>query len=158
MLPREYGSTSYHKYHGLFRPQAKPLLEKPLFSMAYGVEAMSPLEVGLPSFRRLHFNKKSNDKLKRCDLDFLNEMKNECQMKLVTNQRKMIHYYNVKVKRRSLQINDQVLWKVFLSSKESEVDLLGPNWEGTYRINEEQWRRTSEQKPWVGRHNLIHGT
>lgn len=43
------------------------------FSMAYGAEATSPIDVGLPSPRLLHFNEISYDEIKRCGFDFLEE-------------------------------------------------------------------------------------
>lgn len=33
------------------------------FSMAYGVETISPVEVGFPSPRHLHFNEVSNEEI-----------------------------------------------------------------------------------------------
>lgn len=107
------------------------------FSMAYGAEAMSPVEVGLPSPRRLQFNEISNDEIRRCELDFLGERRDASQVRLATYQRKMTKYYNKKVKKRSFRRGDLVLRRVFLNSKEPGVGTLGPNWEGPYRITEE---------------------
>lgn len=45
---------------------------------------MSPIEVGLPSPRHLHFNKISNDMLRRCKLDFLDERRDDLNDKLVS--------------------------------------------------------------------------
>lgn len=53
------------------------------FSMTYGVE-VSSVEIGLPSPRHLQFNEIFNDKLRRCELDFLDEKKNKSQVKLVS--------------------------------------------------------------------------
>ncbi|XP_022880896.1 uncharacterized protein LOC111398193 [Olea europaea var. sylvestris] len=52
------------------------------FLMAYGTEAMSLVEVGLPSPRRLHFSDITNDELHRCDLDFTEERRDDAQLKL----------------------------------------------------------------------------
>lgn len=105
--------------------------------MAYGTEAMSPMEVGLPSPRRLHFNEITNDEFRRFDLDFIEERRDDSQLKLGTYKRKMTRYFNSKVKKRSFRINDMVLRRVFLSSKEPGSGSLGPNWEGPYKIREE---------------------
>ncbi|XP_022883388.1 uncharacterized protein LOC111400195 [Olea europaea var. sylvestris] len=88
------------------------------FLMAYGTETKSSVEVGLPSPRHLHFSEITNDEHQRCDLDFIKERRDDSQKKLATYQRKMTKYYNSKVKKMSFQINDQVLRRVFLSSKE----------------------------------------
>ncbi|XP_022889049.1 uncharacterized protein LOC111404482 [Olea europaea var. sylvestris] len=71
------------------------------FLMAFETEAMSPVEVGLPSPRRLHFSEMINDELRRCDLDFIVERSDDSQSKLGTYQRKMSRYFNSKVKKRS---------------------------------------------------------
>lgn len=75
--------------------------------MAYEVEAMSSVEIGLPSPRHLQFNEIFNDKLRRCKLDFLDEKKNKSQVKLVAYQQKMACYYNSMVK-KSFCVNDLV--------------------------------------------------
>lgn len=41
--------------------------------MAYGVEAISQVKVGLPSLPCIKFNEISNDELRRCELDFVDE-------------------------------------------------------------------------------------
>lgn len=56
--------------------------------------------------------------MRGCELDFLDERRDESQVKLAAYQWKMTRNYNVKVKKRSLRVNDLVLQRVFLSSKE----------------------------------------
>lgn len=107
------------------------------YSTTYDIEAMSTVEVGIPSPRCLYFSGITNDELRRWDLDFINERRDESQLRLAAYQRKMTKYYNSKVKKRSFRINNLVLQKLFLSSKEPYVGTLGPNWEGLYRIREE---------------------
>ncbi|XP_022855998.1 uncharacterized protein LOC111377175 [Olea europaea var. sylvestris] len=87
------------------------------FLMAFVTEAMSPVEVGLPSPRRLHFSEITNDELRGLDLDYIEERKDDSQVKLGTYQRKMTRYFNSKVKKRLFRINDIVLRRVFVSSK-----------------------------------------
>ncbi|XP_022843269.1 uncharacterized protein LOC111366805 [Olea europaea var. sylvestris] len=43
------------------------------FSMTYGAEAMRPIEVGVPSHRRIHFNEINNDDARMSELHFLEE-------------------------------------------------------------------------------------
>ncbi|CAI9764750.1 unnamed protein product [Fraxinus pennsylvanica] len=76
------------------------------FSMAYGAEAMSPVKVSLPSTRRIHFNGLSNDELRRCELDLLEEMRDASQAKLTIYQWKMTRYSNAKVKKKSFHLNE----------------------------------------------------
>ncbi|XP_022897512.1 uncharacterized protein LOC111411189 [Olea europaea var. sylvestris] len=111
------------------------------FLMAFETEAMSPVEVGLPSPRRLHFSEITNDELRRLDLDFIDERRDDAQLNLGTYQRKMTRYFNSKVKKRSFRINDLVLKRVFQSSKELGSSSLGLKWEGPYKIKEELFIR-----------------
>lgn len=97
---------------------------------------MSPVEVSLPSPHRLHFNEVSNEELRRCELDFLEERINESQSKLDMYQRKMTRQYNSKVKKKAIHVNDLVLQRVFLSTKKPGIGTLRPNWEDPYRVRE----------------------
>nr|KYP51700.1 Transposon Ty3-G Gag-Pol polyprotein [Cajanus cajan] len=45
-----------------------------LFRLAYGTDAMIPVEVGEPSFRRTHFHEESNDDAIRAELDIVDEV------------------------------------------------------------------------------------
>lgn len=68
---------------------------------------------------------------------FLNEKRDDSQLKLAIYQRKITRYYNAKVKKKSFQINDLGLRRAFLSFKEPSVGALGPNWKVPYRMKEE---------------------
>lgn len=107
------------------------------FSMTYRMEAMSPIEVGLPSPQWLHFNEVSNKELRRCELDFFEERMNRLQSKLAMYQRKMTRYYSSKVKKKALCVNGLVFRRVFFSTKEPQVETFGSNREGPYSVREE---------------------
>ena len=50
-----------------------PTRESP-FNLAYGIEAMIPLEIGLPSARVEQYSEPSNSECRRADLDLLSEV------------------------------------------------------------------------------------
>ncbi|XP_022846413.1 uncharacterized protein LOC111369168 [Olea europaea var. sylvestris] len=77
MCQRGPGWMSCHKYFARSEPPRGP---KTPFLMAFGTEAMSPVEVGLPSPRRLHFSEMTNDELRRCDLNFIDERIDDSQL------------------------------------------------------------------------------
>lgn len=54
--------------------------------MAFEDEAMSTVEVGLLSPCHLRFNKISKDELRKCVLDFVEEMRCDLQVKLTFDQ------------------------------------------------------------------------
>lgn len=62
--------------------------------------------------------------LRRCELDFLETMKDDSQLKLASYPRKSTHYYKAKVKKRPFRIYDLMLRKVFISSKESGIGIM----------------------------------
>ncbi|XP_022859516.1 uncharacterized protein LOC111380239 [Olea europaea var. sylvestris] len=107
------------------------------FSMTYGAEAMSPVEVGVPSHRRIHFNEISNDEARISELYLLEEKRETSQVTLAKYHRKMTRFYNSKVRNRTLRLGDLVLRRVFQSSKPTGSGVFGPNWEGPYRIRGE---------------------
>lgn len=98
------------------------------FSMTYGAKTMSPVEVGVPSPLRIHFDEIANDELMKYELKFFEKMRDDSQIKLAMYQCKMTNYYNNMVKKMAFCIGDLVLRNVFLSLKELSIGTLGPNW------------------------------
>ncbi|XP_022857284.1 uncharacterized protein LOC111378334 [Olea europaea var. sylvestris] len=121
------------------------------FSMTYGAEAMSPVEVGVPSHRRIYFNEISNDEARISELHFLEEKRDASQMTLAKYHHKMTRFYNSKVKNRTLRLGDLVLKRVFQSSKPTGSGVFDPNWEGPYRIRGESRPGTFEVEDMSGR-------
>ncbi|XP_022862336.1 uncharacterized protein LOC111382551 [Olea europaea var. sylvestris] len=121
------------------------------FSMTYGAEAMSPVEVGVPSHRRIHFNEISNDEARISELHLLEEKRDASQMTLAKYHRKMTRFYNSKVRNRTLRLGDLVLKRVFQSSKPTGSGVFSPNWEGPYRIQGESRPGTFEVEDMSGR-------
>ena len=54
--------------------------------MAYESEAMIPVEVGLPSFRRAHFNPLQNDENLSVSLDLIEELRSTAQVRVAAYQ------------------------------------------------------------------------
>ncbi|KAL5577794.1 hypothetical protein UlMin_019493 [Ulmus minor] len=104
------------------------------FSLAYGVEAVIPIEISLPTFRVDNFDEESNVVLLALATDLLEEKREISQVRAAALQQTIARYYNSKVKLRRFVKGDLVLRKVFLNTKEKGVGVLGPNWEGPYRV------------------------
>ena len=104
------------------------------FSLAYGVEAVIPIEISLPTFRVDNFDEESNDVLLALATDLLEEKREISQVRAAALQQTIARYYNSKVKLRRFIKGDLVLRKFFLNTKEKGVGVLGPNWEGPYRV------------------------
>ncbi|KAL5547756.1 hypothetical protein UlMin_002987 [Ulmus minor] len=104
------------------------------FSLAYGVEAVIPIEISLPTFRVDNFDEESNAVLLALATDLLEEKREISQVRAAALQQTIARYYNSKGKLRRFVKGDLVLRKVFLNTKEKGVGVLGPNWEGPYRV------------------------
>ena len=105
------------------------------FALAFGTEAVAPVEVGLKSPRIELETMEHNDEALRLNLDLLDE-KHEQVLRLTEDyQRNTVRYYNKKVKPRSYTSDDLVLKKLLPARKNLAHGKLGPNWEGPYVIS-----------------------
>ena len=91
---------------------------------------MIPVKVGVTSTRRAAFSEEENDDKLRLNLDYLDEVREEASCRMTKYQRKMVEYYNKRVKLRQLDIGDLVLRKVTTTTKDPIQGKLGPTWEG----------------------------
>ena len=67
----------------------------------------------------------NEDKL-RVNLDCLDEVRDKTSSRMMEYQRKMVKYYNKRVKLRQLDIGDLVLRKVTTATKDPTQGKLGP--------------------------------
>ena len=96
------------------------------FSLAYGVEAMVPVEVGISSLRRETYNQEENHTLMSYELDLLEEKRNLAALRTTSYKRRSERYFNSKVKEKRFKEGDLVLRKVLSNTKEVNVGVLGP--------------------------------
>ena len=101
------------------------------FSLAYGSEAMIPVETEVPSHRRIHFNQAENEKLQLEALDLLDEKRDEANLRVAAHQQRIARHFNSKVRQRSFEIGDLVLKRIMTAT-----GVFGPNWEGPYVIGQ----------------------
>uniref|UniRef100_A0A2N9FB64 RNase H type-1 domain-containing protein n=1 Tax=Fagus sylvatica TaxID=28930 RepID=A0A2N9FB64_FAGSY len=90
------------------------------FALAYGVEAVIPLEVGLPTTRTTEF-----------DVD-----ENESSLRMDSKPRGRKKRYG------DDQVGDLVLRKVVANTRNPNDGKLGPNWEGPYQVTSFAWSRS----------------
>ena len=74
-----------------------PTAETP-FRLTYGTEAVIPVEVGVSSIKRGTFSEGLNDDELRLNLDFLDEVRDNASNKMIKYQKRMVEYYNKRVK------------------------------------------------------------
>ncbi|XP_024038334.1 uncharacterized protein LOC112097367 [Citrus clementina] len=106
------------------------------FALAFGHEAVVPAEIGMPTHRTGHFNEQENDEQICLNLDLLTERREQAAERSVIYQQRVARYYNQKVNIRQFRVGDWVLRRVNQSTKDSTQGVLGPNWEGPYRVKQ----------------------
>ena len=74
--------------------------------MAYGCEAMVPVETLFPSHRRTTYDPATNQALLQEALDQVEELRDESQIRMAAYQKKVTKYFNSKVKNRKFTIGD----------------------------------------------------
>ena len=106
------------------------------FSMAYGFEAVLPVEVSIPTDRVTQYEEDRNAELMNLELDLLEERRTDAQLKLAAYQARTARYYNKRVRPKYFGVGDLVLRVVTPNTKPKNSGALGPTWEGPYRIME----------------------
>jgi hypothetical protein len=107
------------------------------YKLAFGAEAVLPVEVGLPSFRVQYYEEGTNEQRMREALDLLPEVRLQAELKLAANKEKMSRAYNKRVKHRPMQVGDLVLRRTGATGKGKAEGKFSANWEGPYQITKE---------------------
>ena len=118
-----------------YRTTQKSATRETPFALAFGTEAVAPVEVGIKSPRIELASEEHNDEALRLNLELLDEKREQVQRRTEEYQRKTARYYNKKVKPRSYMLGDLVLKKLLPARKNPAHGKLGPNWEGPYIIS-----------------------
>lgn len=107
------------------------------FNLAYGTEAVIPLEIGLPLPRVEHYDANSNSSQLSNNLDLIEEAREAARVRMARYQHKTAQYYNSRVKAKLFKAGDLVL-RGAEASQPAEQGKLAPNWKGPYRIAQVQ--------------------
>ena len=108
------------------------MTQETLFALAFGTEAVAPVEVGLKSPRVKFTNVEHNEDSLSLNLDLLEKKQGQALKRAEGYQRKIARYYDRKFKPNSFKPGDLVLKKLLLARKNPTHEKLGPNWEGPY--------------------------
>ncbi|KAG9453432.1 hypothetical protein H6P81_006336 [Aristolochia fimbriata] len=110
------------------------------YSLVYGVEAVLPLEIQIPSLRvalREGLTEEENIQLRLQELESLDEKRLEAQQRLECYQARLTRAFNKKVKFRSFQKGDLVLAvrrPIMATSRDGGK--FAPKWEGPFIVQE----------------------
>ncbi|XP_074374027.1 uncharacterized protein LOC141714405 [Apium graveolens] len=105
------------------------------FRLAYGIDALVPVEVGLESYPTKVYNVEVNDFGTRANVDFLEEEREAVHQINLKHLLQAAQYYDSGVKKRSFGIDKLVLRELAASMPTRQVKLQ-PNWEGPYKVVE----------------------
>ena len=118
-----------------YRTTRKSATQETPFALAFGIEAVAPVRIGLKSPRIELASVEHNEEALRLNLDLLDEKHEQVLKRTEDYQRKTIRYYDQKVKPRSYKPGDLVLKKLLPARKNPTHGKLGPNWEGPYIVS-----------------------
>ncbi|XP_022851528.1 uncharacterized protein LOC111373252 [Olea europaea var. sylvestris] len=99
------------------------------FMLAFGLEATIPIEINLPTLRRVEPG--MEDRTTEY-LDLLEEVREQASLRAVSYQNKTAKYFNTKVKSREFKSGNLVLRKAEAAGH--PPGKLGPVWEGPFEV------------------------
>ncbi|GKD42442.1 hypothetical protein Tco_1267087 [Tanacetum coccineum] len=111
------------------------------FSLTYGMEAVIPVEIGMPTLRIAEVDMIKNDEALEINLDLLEERREQAAIQEAKSQAKMEKYYNARVRNISFKPRDLV-YKNNKASHAEDGGKLGTKWEGPYEVTEALRKRS----------------
>ena len=118
-----------------YRTTRKSATQETPFALAFGIEAVDPVEVGLKSPRIELANIEHDEEALRLNLDLIEEKCEQVLKRVEDYHRKTTRYYDQRVKPKSYKLGDLVLKKLLPTRKDPSHGKMGPNWEGPYIIS-----------------------
>nr|GEY69180.1 reverse transcriptase domain-containing protein [Tanacetum cinerariifolium] len=105
-------------------------------SLTYGMEAVIPVEIGMPTYRTVVVDVVHNNEELRLNLDLLEERSERAAIHEAKAKLEMTKYYNARVRDVNFKPGDFV-YRSNDASHAVDGGKLGPKWEGPYEITEE---------------------
>ena len=117
-----------------YRTTRKSATQETPFALAFGIEAVAPIEVRLKSPMIELASVEHNDEALRLNLDLLDEKREQVLKRMEDYQRKTTRYYNQKFKPRSYKPGDLAFKNLLPVRKNPAHGKLRPSWEGPYIV------------------------
>ena len=115
------------EWAGLARFPAIPTDISP-FALTYGMEAIIPTEIGMPTLRTDVPEQLSIESIIK-DLDTTDELSETATVQIASYHFRLANLYNRRVKPQVFQLGDLVLRKVFKNIANPVAGKFQPNWE-----------------------------
>jgi hypothetical protein len=131
-LKAKKGLWAEELYHVLwsYRTTPRRATGQTPYAMAFGMEAVIPTELGLPTLRTKDFSTLQNNEAVAKSLDLVEGQRDLARIKIAKYQQELERGYNRSVRPRSFKVDDWVLRKTCGGKKKK----LQPNWEGPYKV------------------------
>ncbi|XP_074342246.1 uncharacterized protein LOC141679726 [Apium graveolens] len=101
------------------------------FKLAYGIEAMLPIEVGSPSHRAINFEEEANEEVIRTNMELIDEVRDQAVERMEKYKEKTREHFSKKSIVRNFQVGDLVIRDTEASDPTNTGKLM-PEWEGPY--------------------------
>ena len=111
----------------VYRTMRKSATQETPFALAFGTEAVAPVEIRLKSPRIELASVEQNEEALRLNLDLLDEKREQVLQRTKDYRRKTARYNDQKVKPRSYKPGNIVLKKLLTARKNPTHGKLGPN-------------------------------
>jgi hypothetical protein len=107
------------------------------FSLAYGMEALIPTELSIPTVRVLSYDMEENMRSCATTLDLVDELRDNAQAKNAAYKQSIARYHDRNVKGKAIRKGILVWRRASVGRKDCSKGKLGANWEGPYVVEEE---------------------
>ena len=97
------------------------------FKLAYGSEAVIPAEVHMTNHRVMKYQDEENKEQLCLNLDLINEVRMDAKQRTIRYKNLMVKHYDNMVKPRRFNIEDLILKRVSLATRNLAHGKLGPN-------------------------------
>ncbi|RVW96415.1 Pol polyprotein [Vitis vinifera] len=105
------------------------------FALAYGMDAVIPTEIGLPTIRTDAAKQNDANTELGKNLDWADEVRERAAIRMANYQQRASAHYNRKVRPRSFKNGTLVFRKVFENTVEMGAGKFQANWEGPYIVS-----------------------
>ncbi|PKU76802.1 hypothetical protein MA16_Dca001408 [Dendrobium catenatum] len=117
-----------------YRTTARTPTGETPYNLCFEIEAVIPVDIGVPNHRVQTFDSNANDEKLRHNLDLLPEVRDGIILKVAAYHQRVARHYNIRIKPRHISIGDLVLRSIEVEGKGLQRNKLSPLWEGTYLV------------------------
>ncbi|XP_072071981.1 uncharacterized protein [Arachis hypogaea] len=132
----QFSSVEHPQANGQAEAANKSATGETSFRLAYGIEAMIPVEINEKSPRVRFYDEVGNIQVHKEELELLPEVREQAQIREAALKQRMTNKYNKRIIRRTFTSDDLVLIRNDIGINKSGEGKLAANWKGPYKISE----------------------